>query len=62
MQSCMGSLSYNVELEGGHPRKVHVDHLIRQGPGCVPVSSEPVPVLTGDEPSLEPESGIGASS
>ena len=30
VQSCMGSLSYNVELEGGHQRKVHVDHLIRQ--------------------------------
>ena len=35
VQSCMGSLSYSVELEGGHQRKVHVDHLIRQAPGCV---------------------------
>ena len=29
VQSCMGSMSYNVELEGGHQRKVHVDRLIR---------------------------------
>ena len=50
VQSCMGSLSYNVELEGGHQRKVHVDHLIRQAPGCAPVLSEPVPVVTGEEP------------
>ena len=50
VQSCMGSLSYNVELEGGRQRKVHVDHLIRQPPGCAPVSSEPVPVVTGEEP------------
>ena len=39
-----------MELEGGHQRKVHVDHLIRQAPGCPPVSSEPVPVVTGEEP------------
>ena len=48
VQSCMGSLSYNVELEGGRQRKVHVDHLIRQAPGCAPVSSEPV--VTGEKP------------
>ena len=44
VQSWMGSLSYNVKLEGGQP-KVHVDHLIHLAPGCVPVSSEPVPVV-----------------
>ena len=37
VQSCMGSLSYNVELEGGYQRKVHVNHLIRQPPAGVPV-------------------------
>ena len=58
VHSCLGSLSYNVELEGGHQRKVHMDHLIRQGSRCVPASLEPVPVLTDDEPSLEPESGM----
>ena len=40
----MGSLSYNVELEGGQQRKVHVDYLICQAPGCAPV-----PVVTGEE-------------
>ena len=35
VQSCMGSLSYNVELEGGHQQKVHVDHVIRQAPSLV---------------------------
>ena len=48
VQSCMGSLSYNVELEGGQQQKVHVDYLICQAPGCAPVS-EPVPVVTGEE-------------
>ena len=62
VQSCMGSLHYNVELEGSHQRKLHVDHLICQSPGCVLASSEPVPVLTDDELSLEPESGMGPPS
>ena len=40
VQWCMESLSYSVKLESGHQWKVHVDHLIHQATGCVPVLSE----------------------
>ena len=46
----MGSLSYNVELEGGYQWKVHVNHLIRQPLAGVLVSPELVPVVTGEVP------------
>ena len=62
VQSCMGSLSYNVELESGRQGKVHMDHLIHQAPGCVSVSSEPVPMVTGEEPSLQPDSRMVSTS
>ena len=45
-----GSFLYEKEPGYEAKRKVHVDHLIHQAPGCVPVSSEPVPVVTGAEP------------
>ena len=58
----MESLSYSVKLESGHQWKVHVDHLVHQAPGCVPISSEPVPMITGEEPSLKPESRMVPNS
>lgn len=43
-----GALNYEIELEGGHQRKVHVDHMLRRVPSALaelPESTASIPVV-----------------